>query len=402
MPFYSDGITHLCSPMKKTAYRIAWLVLAGSLVSTWSSQPNTPPSPLPLPASAAETQTPKRGTIEVVAELPINPGNVTVSKDGRIFSTVHQFRRGDAQLIEVTGFNTYKPFPNQAWNAKPGSGNNVLHSVLGIVLDEQNRLWVIDNGNVEGNLQTPKLVAFDTKTGKVAFRYDFPESTAAKGTFLQDLAVDAKRGFVYIADIGGQFKPAIVVVDINKKTSRRFTGHPSLNAEDVNLVVDGVVAVFPNAEGKIGPARVAINPITLSADGETLYYGAMTGKTWWQVSTAPLRNGSSNKTIAATITKAGEKPVSDGASTDAEGNHFFTHPGANAIDVLSKDGKLTRLVQDDRLEWPDSVRFGQGSWLYIAVNQLNRSPMFTGGEERGKPPYRIMRVWTGSRGITGR
>jgi sugar lactone lactonase YvrE len=388
--------------MRQTVYRIALFLIASLLVAIWNSDQRLQPPGLVKSASATETQTPKRGTIEVVAELPINPGNVTVSKDGRIFSTVHQFRRGDAQLIEVTGFNTYKPFPNRAWNAKPGSGNNVLNSVLGIALDEQNRLWVIDNGDVEGNLQNPKLVAFDIKTGKVAFRYDFPESTGAKGTFLQDLAVDAKRGFVYIADIGGQFEPAIVVVDLNKKTSRRFTGHPSLNAEDVDLLVDGVVAVFPNAEGKIAPARIGINPITLSADGETLYYGAMTGKNWWQVSTTPLRNGSSNQAIAATIRKVGEKPVSDGASTDAEGNHFFTHPGANAIDVLSKDGKLTRLVQDDRLEWPDSVRFGQGSWLYIAVNQLNRSPNFTGGEERGKPPYRIMRVWTGTKGITGR
>lgn len=386
--------------MKKTVYKIALLILASSLVSTWT-QTSYVRSPL-TPAVLASEKTPERGTIEVVAELSITPGNVTVSKDGRIFSTVHQFRRGDAQLIEVTGFNTYKPFPNSAWNAKPGSGKDVLHSVLGVALDEQDRLWVIDNGNVEGNLQTPKLVAFDIKTGKVAFRYDFPESTGAKGTFLQDLAVDAKRGFVYLADIGGQFDPAIVVVDIKKKTSRRFTGHPSLEAEDVDLVVDGRAAVFPNAEGKSEPARIAINPITLSADGETLYYGAMTGKTWWQVPTAPLRNGDRDATIAAAITKVGEKPVSDGATTDAEGNHFFTNPGEQAIDILSKDGELTRLVQDDRLEWPDSVRFGQDSWLYIAVNQLHRSPTFTGGKELSKPPYRIMRVWTGTKGIAGR
>jgi len=43
-----------------------------------------------------------------------------------------------------------------------------------------------------------------------------------------------------------------------------------------------------------------------------------------------------------------------------------------------------------RLIWPDN-RFGQDSWLYIAVNQLHRNPIFTGKPDTGKP-YLIVRV----------
>ena len=60
-----------------------------------------------LPALAGEQLL--AGAIEAVAELPINPGNLAVTGSGRVFATVHQFRRAEAQLIEVTGPNSYRP-----------------------------------------------------------------------------------------------------------------------------------------------------------------------------------------------------------------------------------------------------------------------------------------------------
>lgn len=355
--------------------------------------------------SASESETPKVGQLEVVAELDVTPGNVTASRDGRIFASVHGMRRGSAQLIEIKpGRNNWEPFPNAGWNAKPGSGPNVFNTAHGVAIDSQDRLWVIDHGNwMPGGASPtqPKLVAFDINTRQEVFRYDFPESTGPKGGIMQDLAVDGERGFVYIADCGS--RPAIVVVDINKKTSQRFENHPSLNAENINLVVEGQKLLFPDSNGTMQDARVPINPITLSANGETLFFGAMNGETWYSVSAKLFRDGASDRSIGEAIAKVGSKPVSDGVSTDAEGNHFFTNLKDGAIDELSKDGRLTRLVQDARLRpWADNVRFGPDSWLYIAVNQLHRNPIFTGKPDAGQPPYYIMRVWTGTQGQPGR
>ena len=344
---------------------------------------------------------PKPGTLEVVAELPINPGNLAVTADGRVFATVHQFRRADAQLIEVTGPRGYKPWPNAAWNGVFGSGRDVLNSVLGITIDRNRRLWVLDNGLGETNLP-PKLMAFSLDSGEPVYRYDFPPESGPVGSFLNDLAVDDERGFVYIADVGGQAEPALVVVDLNRDSSRRFTRSPALQAEDVDLVVEGRVLKIPGADGQPEAARIAVNPITLSADGETLYFGAMNGETWYQVPTRLFREGASDAAIAGAIEKAGPKPVSDGASTDADGNHYFTDLGNNAISVLRPDGALHTLVRDDRLLWPDALSFGEPGWLYIAVNQLHRAPALNAGEEAGEPPYRIMRVRTGTSGIAGR
>lgn len=352
-----------------------------------------------LPTVADEQMLP--GALESVAELPINPGNLAVTAQGRIFATVHQFRRAEAQLIEITRPDGYKPWPEGTWNGPFGSGPEVLNSPLGIAIDRKQRLWVIDNG-LGDPPQAPKLLAFSLADGGLAFRYDFPPETGPVGSFLNDLAVDDERGVVYIADVGGSHEPALVAVDLNTRSSRRFSASPALQAEDVDLVVEGRVVGTRQEDGTFKAARIAVNPITLSADGETLYFGAMNGKTWYRLPARLLREGASGTVIADAIVPAGPKPVSDGASTDTEGNHFFTNLGENAISVLRPDGKLETLVQDDRLLWPDALSFGESGWLYIAVNQLHRAPALNGGVEGAEPPFRILRVYTGTEGIAGR
>lgn len=352
-----------------------------------------------FPAEADEQLRP--GTLEQVAGLPINPGNLAVTAGGRVFATVHPFRRAKAQLIEVTGLASYRPWPDAPWNGSFGSGPDVLNSPLGIAIDRKERIWVLDNGR--GDLpQTPKLLAFSLADGRLTFRYDFPPETGPVDSFLNDLAVDDERGFVYIANVGGSHQPALVWVDLNGRSSRRFTASPSLRSEDVDLVVEGRAIRFQGADGQLQPARIAVNPITLSADGETLYFGAMNGETWYRLPARLLREGADDGEIAAAIERAGPKPVSDGASTDTEGNHFFTDLGNNAIKVLRPDGQVETLVRDDRLLWPDALSFGEPGWLYIAVNQLHRAPPLNGGAEGAELPYRILRVFTGTKGIAGR
>lgn len=362
-------------------------------------------------AQSRSTNQPQRGTLEVVAELPLRPWNHAVTRNGRIFATVVRNTREQPALIEITGRNQYRPFPNAAWNGIFGSSSNVLNCPHGVRIDEQNRLWVIDRGtwtilpdNGRSPLpdQQPKLLAFDIKTGNLVYRLDLSEDVAPKSKSLpQDLAIDERNGFVYIADPGVAAPPAIVAINLQRKTARRFEAHPSLKTENVDLVVEGKVIGRPT-NGKFTPNRIGINPISLSADRETLFYGAMTGTSVWSVPTKLLRDGADDHTIAAVIKRVGSKPVSDGMSTDTSGNHFITNVGDNAIDVLAPDGRLSHLVQDDRLIWADSVGFGEPEWLYVSVNQLNRSLLQNPTADVGKPPYLIVRVWTGTQGVPGR
>lgn len=397
--------------MNSTAFKAGVSVSLTAIVLLAGYQISTADATVSIQLAQSTTNQPQRGTLEVVAELPLRPWNHAVTRDGRIFATVFRSTREQPALIEITGRNQYKAFPNAAWNATFGSNSNVLNCPHGVRLDEQNRLWIIDRGswailpdNGRSPLpdRQPKLLAFDINTGNLVYRLDLSEAVAPKSkTLAQDLAIDDRNGFVYIADPGIAVPPGIIVVDLQRKTARRFEAHPSLKSEDVDLVVEGKV-IGRTINGKFTPNRLGINPISLSADRETLFYAAMTGTRLWSVPTRLLRQGASDRTIAAAIEQVGSKPVSDGMSTDTQGNHFITNVGENAIDVLPNDGKLSRLVQDNRLIWPDSVGFGEPTWLYITVNQLNRSLLLNPSRDEGKAPYLILRVWTGTEGQPGR
>lgn len=340
-------------------------------------------------AQAAEpkaAQAPIAGKVEVVAQLPIRPGNVAATEQGRVFATVHPLDKpSGVQLIEITGKQHYRAWPSKAYqNDGKNFTDDRIDSPLGIYRDSKQRIWIVDMGLHVGKT---RIWGFDIRTGKLVKRIDLPTQIAPAGSFVQDLVVDDKRGWLYLADIAD---PGLIAVNIATGKARRFGKHYGLQAEPgVKMIIDGKQIHF---NGK--PAEVAVDPITLSADKETIYFGAMNGRTWYRVPARLFREGASDAQIAEAIAKVGRKPISDGAATDTRGNHFFTNLTEHGLDVLTADGKAQPFVRDARMVWPDGVQFGSPSWLYVSVNQLNTTPAFTGGEDEGKKPYYILRVKT--------
>lgn len=331
-------------------------------------------------------RTPIASKVEVVAQLPIRPGNVAATEQGRVFATVHPLDKPTGvQLIEITGKEQYRAWPSKDFqNDGKHFSDDRIDSPLGIYRDSQSRIWIVDMGM---NIGKTRIWGFDINSGKLVKKIDLPTHIAPKGSFVQDLVVDDKRGWIYLADIEN---PGLITVNITTGEARRFGRHPSLQVEpDVNMIIDGKQINF---NGK--PAQVAVDPITLSPDKETIYFGAMNGRSWYSVPARLFREGSSDEAIGQAITKVGSKPISDGAAIDTYGNHFFTNLTEHGIDVLTTDGKLQPFVRDARLVWPDGVQFGSKSWLYISVNQLNTTPAFTGGADEGKAPYYVLRVKT--------
>jgi sugar lactone lactonase YvrE len=383
-------------------YVTSWLGSCGTHSSPVAQAPRPIDSPTPIPTEAGGI---KIGTIEVVAELPIRPTAVVLNSEGRTFMTVHWFDRQEPQLVEVIGRTTYQPFPTGQWNRGFGQGNDAFNQPLGMIIDRQDRLWIVDcgvfpavnDGKAALPAQSPRILAFDSKTGQNVYSLALPQDSCPPGTYPQDLAIDEVNEFAYLADIGGSRKPAIVAINLKTKQVRRFEAHPSLTAENVDLMLEGKKLTFPDATGKIQSARIGINPITLSADKNTIFYGSMCGLGWYSVPATLFRNNANDQTITAAIQRVANKPVCNGATTDVSGNHFLTNMGENAIDKLDPQGQLTRLVQDDRLIWADGLHIAANGWMYTGVNQLNRSPLFNGGKEQGKPPYLILRVWIGPR-----
>jgi len=329
--------------------------------------------------------TPKKGDLEVVAALDIRPGNVTVADDGRIFATIHPLDRpSNWRLIEITGKTSWKAWPDESWQKTDGQSlSHQIDTPLGITRDAQNRLWLVDMGLNSGKT---RLLSFDIKSGKHLMTIELNETIAPRGSFIQDLVVDAHGGWIYLADISD---PGLITVNIATQKASRFSGHAALQSETSAVMhIDGQDTMF---NGK--PASVAVNPITLSADGKKLFFGAMNGNTWYEIDTNYLQKAD-EKAIAQNIHAMGKKPVSDGAAISAQGRHYFTSLNNNGVDMMDSKGESIPLVRSALLDWPDSVQFGDKHWLYISANQLHRTAAFTGTVDKGEPPYRILRVWT--------
>jgi sugar lactone lactonase YvrE len=318
--------------------------------------------------------------LEVVAQLPIRPGNVAVSHSGRVFATIHPLGSSEIQLVEIKSPTDYRPYPDASFqkNGKPAT-DAALDTPLGITFDKNDNLWVIDMGQTLGKT---RIWNFDIKHNTVIQKIELSEAVAPKGSFIQDIAVDEDSGWAYLADIAS---PGIITVNLKTKEARRFGGHPALQSEDIDMVIDGKVTHFGGA-----PARVAVNPITLSADRQTLYFGAMNGTKWYGVGTKLFREGATDAAIGKAINIVGPKPISDGVATDAKGNHYFTDLTRHAISALTAKGKLQTLITDARLLWPDNVAVANG-YVYISVNQLNTTPAFTGKADEGAAPFFIYR-----------
>ena len=330
-------------------------------------------------------------TLEIVAELDKGPGNITVTPDGIIVVSLHQFFGHDVRVASVDRNDRLTPF---------ATGANV-NSVLGLQADAEGVVWLLDNA-MRG-ATTRRLVAWDTSADRVVADIDLTTVTTDQ-SFLNDLAVDPIRNTVYIADPAGGEDAAIIVVDVVRGTARRvLQGHNSVIPEDIDLVIDGSpVRILADDGSEIRP-RVGINPIAIDKDGEWLYYGPMHGRSLYRIRTADLRDaGLAPDELAVRVERWSDKPICDGISIDNAGNVYLGDLANNAIGMIGPDQKYRVLISDPRLSWVDAFSFGGDGYLYAVVNQLHRSAILNGGESATKPPYLIVKFRPLSGGTIGR
>ncbi len=341
-------------------------------------------------------------TIEEVAQLQEAPGNITVSPDGRIIMSLHQFFSPRLRVVELTADRELIAFPNEAWSGGDARFHVALDSVLGIQTDGQGTVWMLDNG-MRGRV-TPKLVGWDSRNDRLARVIYLPPPATTVDAFVNDLAVDEKHDAIYIADPAAGGNAALIVVDLVTGLARRvLEGHRSVIPEDVDLIIGGNPVQIQRADGTVVRPRVGVNPIALDGDSEWLYFGPMHGTSLYRVATEDLLNSRLEPPeLAKRVERYGDKPICDGISLDADGNVYITDVGNDAIGVVGQDGDYRVLVLDPRLSWPDAFSFGPDGYLYTVANQLHRTATLNAGTSVVEPPYRVFRLRPLASGVPGR
>lgn len=333
---------------------------------------------------------PREILIENVAELPIAPGNIAASPDGRIFVSLHQFYSPAMTVGEVRDGKLIG-FANDAG----------LDTVLGIHTDSRGVVWMLDNAMRGGGKK--QLVGWNATLDSLDRAIDLT-SVAPADAFLNDFALDRAGEAVYIADPASGHNAALIVVDLIDGSVRRvLEGERSVRPEDIDLVIDGKPVQILRADGTPQRPRVGINPIALDDRDEWLYYGPMHGRTLYRVRTADLRNRElTTSQLASRVQAYAGRPICDGISIDEAGNIYLGDLAANAIGVIDTGRNYRQLVRRPELSWVDSFSFAPDGYYYVVTNQLHRSAPLNAGQNVARPPFLIARFHPLAKGRVGR
>lgn len=322
--------------------------------------------------------------LELVAELPTPPGNIAVSASGRVFVSLHPEARPTTKIVELVQ-GQMQPFPDAAFQSQ-------FVDVLGVRLDAQNRFWTLDNGG--HGIDNARLIAFNIDTRKIEQDYTFPREIAGLGSHLNDFNVSADGKTLYIADasIFGKH-PALIVYDVASQSARRLLAdHASVTADDAIPVVQGRRMMVLGLFG----IRPGVDSIALSRDGTWLYYAPVNKNKLYRIATAHLLDASlSPAQLAGQVEPYADKTMSDGITTDAEGNVYLTDPEHSAIVRLTPERKLETLLKTERLRWPDGFSFGSDGWLYVSCSSLQHVIGQAPASIAAHAPYQVFRFKPG-------
>jgi sugar lactone lactonase YvrE len=322
-------------------------------VNNVSNEPSVPPKNVrqeTLPPIPALLPLPTRR--EVVAEFCAEPGQVAVSKSGRVFVSFPRATDSpDHAVVEVKD-GKHIPYPN-AWIQRPREGDmqrEAFMAVRGLTVDPHERLWVLDSGCLQMRASSfggPKLIGIDLDTNAIIKEILLPKEVAPSTSYLSDVRV-AQRGereIAFIADAGPG--DGIVVVDLaNGRSWRR-------RLSDSRVTNTG--------------SRQSTGGLALSPDNRLLYYRPYPSAHLFAINVDALSDPTrGDEDIAGSIVDIGELPPSNGFETDETGILYTAdYPGHSV--------RYSRIAQPLETETehlrasPTSVAISKDGMLYVLM-----------------------------------
>ncbi|GDY25096.1 periplasmic protein [Agarivorans sp. Toyoura001] len=334
--------------------------------------------------------------IEVIAQLEgTRPGNITVTPQGRTFLSMQPLDTPEFRVVELMKDGSTQPYPTQDWANGPEKGEVGFSSVIGIDSTKDGVVWILDMGSADAPAQ---IVAWDSVNNTLFKRIEISKDVMVGNSFLQDFALDTLRQQMYIADTSlgnlyGEAAPAFVVVDLVTGESRRvLQSHKALLSPEHEVRIDNAPMATKRENGNLDALYLGLNPITIDANNQWLYFGSVNGSAIYRIPAQALANEKlSADKLGQSIEFFSEKRPSDGMIISDNGNIYVGDIEKNAIGIANQNGYKLFAQDDKLLSWADGFSI-QNGYLYVTQNSLHLHPAFNQGEEGSSKPYHVLRI----------
>lgn len=314
---------------------------------------------------------------------------VVTTECGRLFASMPGWTGPTPGVVEILKDGSWKPFPGNEWNNWSGQGDPLKHfvDVNSIFNDGRGSLWVLDaaapdfSDAIEGAV---KLVELDITTGETRRTLVFRPEDAHAGTRLAHI-----RFWKHYAIMAESREGSFYVIDLRDNSYRRIlAGHPLMRCRALDVpVIEGRKVTLQNGQ----PMYIHNDLLEIHQDNQTLLFMCLFGARIFQVDLNLITDVSrSEDEIAAGISVYKEIGTwIAGMCRDKAGNIYLSDAENDGISVMNPAGEITPLIRDARIVWPIALSIGPDSRVYFPSTQLNRIPMFSGGEDKVKLPWTV-------------
>ena len=276
-------------------------------------------------------------------------------------------------------------------------GKNKWVCVQAVFVDERDILRVVDpaaplSGKVAD--KSYKLIAFDLNKNEKVAHYNF-QGKFSDNSYVNDVRIDYSKNLAYLTNSN---EGGIVVVDLKDskivKAGKTYNYPAGETREffknNFSVLSDKEYKFKPNkgnlCANSSGPRYVNSDGITISKDNKNLFYKPLTDNILYDF--LDLYYFDSSDEIRISQVKNWGKV----STADENEKIYFGDLENDAIVVFDPNTKQKSiLVQDIRLQWPDSFSFYKG-YLYVSCSQIHNQPQFNNGINKRATPYEIFKI----------